>query len=166
MKLVIPQYRMHTQNFENVLNGIKEESARTRLEGKTNHLAWMVGNLVNTRYWMAAVVGIDRKDPNDAIFGNGKALDESLGYPSIEALKKEWHVISPLVFERLQTVTDEHLAKPFEVGMNIDFIEENNLNMLGMAIDRESYLLGQLALMRKALGYEGMKYDVNKDLKY
>lgn len=166
VKIVIPQFRMHSQTFENVLDGIKEEDARTRIEGKSNHLVWMVGNMVNTRYWMAAVVGLEKQDPNNALFGEGKALDESLPYPTLEALKKEWHVISPLVFERLQVVTDEELAKPFKLGMNIDFIEENNLNMLGMAIDRESYLLGQLGLMRKVLGYTGMKYDVKKELTY
>jgi len=50
--------------------------------------------------------------------------------------------------------------------MNIDFVEENKFNMTGMAIDRESYLLGQLALMRRALGYDSMKYDFNKAINY
>jgi hypothetical protein len=35
-----------------------------------------------------------------------------------------------------------------------------------MSIDRESYLFGQLGLMRKILGYQGVKYDVDESLDY
>ena len=43
---------------------------------------------------------------------------------------------------------------------------ENKLNMVGMGIDRESYLFGQLGLMRKVLGYEAVKYDTDDKLSY
>ncbi|RKD14283.1 hypothetical protein BCY91_07280 [Pelobium manganitolerans] len=51
-------------------------------------------------------------------------------------------------------------------GMNIPFVDENVLNMIGMCIGREDYLLGQMGLMRKLLGLKGMSYDINTDLDY
>ncbi|WP_449436470.1 hypothetical protein [Pedobacter steynii] len=88
LEVIIPGYRMHSQMFNNLLDGIKESDALTRIENKTNHFTWMVGNLVNCRYWMAGIVGIEEKDPNEALFKDGKALDENAEYPSLDVLKK------------------------------------------------------------------------------
>lgn len=46
------------------------------------------------------------------------------------------------------------------------FFEENVLNFAGMSIGREDYLCGQMGLMRKILGYQGMEYDVDEALTY
>jgi hypothetical protein len=166
MQVIIPQYRMHTQSFDNVLAGIKDKDASVRIEGRTNHILWMVGNLVNSRYWLADVVGLPNKDPHDALFTMGKALDTAAEYPTLDVLKKEWHTVSPLVYQKLLTVTDAQLSEAYAMGMETDFIKENKLNMIGMGIDRESYLLGQLGFIRRILGYEGMKYDINKAIQY
>jgi len=166
LQMAVPLYRMHTQMFNNVLAGIQEEDAKQRINGRTNHIIWMAGNTVNCRYWLAGVLGIDEKDPNEDLFADAKALNESYAYPSLESLKEEWHKISPVVFEKINSITDEELVKPYDFGMNVSFIEEHILNMIAMCVDREEYLLGQLALMRKALGYEAMKYDMNEALNY
>ena len=63
-------------------------------------------------------------------------------------------------------ITDEGLDADFPMGMNIDFFPETVLNFVGMCIGREDYLSGQMALMRKILGYEGMKYDFDKNINY
>lgn len=166
LQIAVPLYRMHTQTFDNVLEGIKEEDEKQRLNGRTNHIVWMAGNAVNCRYWLAGVLGLEAKDPNEDMFADAKALNESYDYPSLASLKEEWHKISPVVFKKINVLTEEELSKPYKFGMDVDFVEENILNMVAMCVDREQYLMGQLALMRKALGYEGMKYDMNNDLQY
>lgn len=166
LAIVIPGYRMHTQMFNNMLNGIKETDAQKRIDNKTNHVTWMVGNLVNCRYWLANILGITEKDPHEDLFKDAKALDMNAKYPSLEELKKEWHKISPVLFKKLLTVEDTELREAFPFGMDVPFIEENKLNVTGMCLDRESYLFGQLGLMRKILGYEGVKYDVDENIDY
>lgn len=166
LEIIIPAYRMHTQSFNNALDGISEGDALVRIENVTNHIVWMVGNLVNCRYWLANILGIENKDPNEAFFKDAKALDTSLKYPTLEDLKKQWHEISPLLYQKLVTVTDEELNEPFEFGMNVSFITENKLNMVGMCIGREDYLFGQIGLMRRLLGHKGMSYDVDDSIKY
>lgn len=166
LTIVIPAYRMHSQMFNNMLNGVQETDAQTRIENKTNHLTWMVGNLVNCRYWLAGILGIPDKDPNEDLFQDAKALDVNANYPSLDKLKEEWHKISPLVYQKLLSVEETELAQAHEFGMNISYVEENKLNMVGMCIDRESYLFGQLGLMRKMLNYGAVKYDVDDQLDY
>ncbi|WP_449436469.1 hypothetical protein [Pedobacter steynii] len=64
------------------------------------------------------------------------------------------------------SIEETELEQPYELGMNISYVQENKLNMLGMCIDRESYLFGQLGLMRKILGYNAVKYDTDDKLGY
>lgn len=166
MELVIPAYRMHSQSFMNVLDGISEEDALKRIENKTNHIVWMAGNFVNMRYGLGLVLGLQGEDPYNDLFFQGKALNESLKYPTLVELKENFHTISAKVFQKLHEVTDEELDEIFEIGMNIPFIKETKLNFVGMCIGREDYLCGQIGLMRRILDYPGMKYDVDENLKY
>lgn len=166
MEVIIPAYRMHTQSFVNVLDGISEEDALKRIENKTNHIVWMAGNFVNMRYGLGMVLGLQDQDPNNELFFQGKALNESYAYPTLADLKKNFHDISAKVYQKLFEVTDEELDEIFEIGMNIPFIKETKLNFVGMCIGREDYLSGQIGLMRRVLDYPGMKYDVDENLTY
>ncbi len=166
LDIIIPAFRGHSQNFLMVLDGISEEDALQRIEGRTNHIIWMVGNFLDMRYALGYILGLKEEFEFKDFFFQGKALDESFKYPSLQQLKEAFHKISPLVYQKLLEVSDEDLDKAFPMGMNIDFFPETVLNFVGMCIGREDYLCGQIGLMRRILGYKGMKYDFDKDLKY
>ena len=166
LDIIIPAFRGHSQNFLLVLEGISEEDAKKRIEGKTNHVVWMAGNFLDMRYALGNVLGLDEKNPQGELFFQGKALDENFVYPTLEELKESFHNISPLVYQKLLEISDEELDKAFPMGMNIDFFPENVLNFVGMCIGREDYLCGQIGLMRRILGYEGMKYHFDTNMKY
>lgn len=72
IELVIPAYRMHSQSFLNVLDGISEEDALKRVENKTNHIVWMAGNFINMRYGLGAVLGLPVQDPYNDLFSREK----------------------------------------------------------------------------------------------
>lgn len=164
--IIIPAFRGHSQSFLMVLKGISEEDALKRIEGRTNHIIWMVGNFLDMRYAMGNVLGLTEEFKYKDFFFQGKALDESLAYPSLQDLIVDFHRISPLVYQRLLQVTDEELNKAFPMGMNIDFFPEDVLNFVGMCIGREDYLCGQMGLMRRILGCDAMKYDFDLNMKY
>lgn len=166
LDIIIPAYRMHSQSFKNVLDGITEEAALKRIDNKTNHVVWMTGNLVNCRYWIGNLLGIEDKDPSEELFKEGRALDENLDYPTLEELRKNFAAISPKVYQKLLTATDEQLEEAISFGMNASFLSENVLNMIGMCIGREDYLFGQIGLMRKLLDLKGMSYDIDENIKY
>ena len=166
LDIIIPAFRGHSQTFLLVLDGISEEDALKRIEGRTNHIIWMVGNFLDMRYSLGKALGLQEEFEYKDFFFQGKASDESLDYPSLEQLKDSFHKISPVVYRKLLDVADEELEQSFPMGMDIDFFPENILNFIGMCIGREDYLSGQIGLMRRILGYEGMKYDFDNDLKY
>lgn len=166
LEIIIPAYRMHSQQFFNALGGVTEEMSKERNGGKTNHILWMVGNFVNCRYWIANLLGIEDQDPHENLFKEGKALDESLEYPSLEELTKNFESISPKLYQKLLSASDEDLNKPFSMGMEVSFMKEDVLNMIGMCIGREDYLLGQIGLMRKLVGLKGVSYEMNNAINY
>ena len=166
LDIVIPAYRWHSQNFLMALDGIAEEDALKRVDGRTNHIIWMAGNFVNTRYWLGLALGLKDQDPNNNLFYEAKALNESFAYPPLKALKENFHAISPLVYKKLLTIKNEELAKLFPIGMNVSFCPETILNFIGMCIGREDYLCGQMGLLRRILNYPGIKYDIDENLKY
>lgn len=166
LEVIVPAFRMHSQLFYNVLKGLEEADALKRVNNLTNHVVWMAGNLVNCRYMIADLLGLDDKDPYNELFSEGRSLDERLPYPTLEQLKNSFATVSANVYHELLSASDDLLAKPAPFGMNIPFVEENVLNMIGMCIGREDYLLGQMGLMRKLLGLKGMSYDINTDLDY
>lgn len=166
LDIVIPAFRMHTQTFINLLDGVSEEDALKRIEGQSNHLIWMVGNFVTMRHDLASVLGSEEKPPFHDLFFMGKALDESYTYPTLQTLKDSLKEISPKVFQLLLKVSDTELEEEFKVGMDIPFIAENKLNFIGMCIGREDYLLGQMGLMRRLLGLPGMKYNIDTSVDY
>lgn len=166
LEVIIPAYRMHTQSLLQVLEGISEEDALKRVDGRSNHLIWMLGNYVNMRYGMAQALGLPNVDPNQELFFMGKALDESKRYPTLKELLANFHAISSVVYARLLVATDQELEEIFPMDMGIPFIQEDKLNFIGMCIGREDYLCGQMALMRRILNYPSVKYDLIADLKY
>lgn len=128
---------------------------------------WRVtSSIAGIRYWLAGVLGLPDKDPHEDLFKDAKALDPGIRYPQLEELKAVWHKVSPPVYQALLLVEEAELSQPYAFGMDTPYVEENKLNMVGMSLDREGYLLGQLGLMRKALGYEGVRYDLDDELSY
>ena len=126
----------------------------------------MTGNLVNCRYWIAHVLGMEEADPYEELFKEARAIDENLPYPSLEELVSSFHNISPKVYRALLDANDEKLQEPVTFGMGAPFFEENVLNMIGMSIGRTDYLLGQIGLMRKLLGLKGMAYSIDENVGY
>lgn len=78
LEIVIPAFRGHSQSFLMVLKDISEEDALKRIEGRTNHIIWMVGNFLDMRYAMGNVLGLTDVFPYKDFFFQGKALEESL----------------------------------------------------------------------------------------
>lgn len=166
LNIVIPAFRWHSQSFLMLVEGISEEDALRRINGVTNHLIWMVGNFLNFRYLMGNVLGLKAEDPFNDLFFQGKTLDDSIKYPTLSELKASFYDISPRVYQHLLSATDDQLEQDFPMEMNISFLSENVLNAVGMCIGREDQLCGQMALMRRILGYPGVSYQVDESLSF
>jgi hypothetical protein len=150
------QFSLQEKLFTNVLSGIKNEDSHKRINQNTNHLAWLTGHIVSTRYMMLNVLGINSTEPFPDLFAQGKGVQADVTYPSLSELTKDWKTISEKLNERLNSISEEELEAnapfPTPLGSTIkDFIS--------FCSHHEAYTIGQLGLYRRFHGYEAMKYN-------
>ncbi|MEJ6980223.1 DinB family protein [Pedobacter sp. P351] len=155
MQSLIVLYDMHTSFFKSALDGISDNDAHNRLNTKANHIAWLTGSLVQQRFELAHTLGIDIKNPSDELFKDNKGIQDGIQYPSLSTFKKDWESISPISRDALVHVNAQKLDSNFEMmpGMNMTYYD-----LITFIIYREANCIGQIALWRRLLGYEAMKY--------
>ena len=155
MQSLIVLYDMHTTFFKNVLEGISEKDTHNRLNTKANHIAWLAGSLVEQRYGIAKDIGIDMEQTAHDLFKDNKGIQDNVTYPSLAQYKKDWDTISPVARKAFEEVTDEKLDGEIEMGG----MKMTLYDLITFTIYREANCIGQIALWRRLLGYEAMKYD-------
>ncbi len=151
---LIDLFDMHTPFFGSALDGISDEDATNRLNTKANHIAWLAGSLVQERYELANLLGLNLKSKAHELFKDHKGIQENATYPSLDSFKKDWNEISPILKTHLLKATDQELDKILEFpGMSFPLYE-----MISFQMYREANCIGQIALWRRLLNYEAMKY--------
>ncbi len=156
---LLEQYRYHDTLFKNVLTGIKPKHTHIRLNGLTNHLSWIAGNLATTRYNLRNSIGIELEQAFPEFFKGHKPIIPDVHYPSLEEIIADWDRITPVLEKRLKEITPEQLVAPSPLFIPKTIGQNNLLGAIIFLIDRESYAIGQIALIRKVFGYEAMKYE-------
>jgi hypothetical protein len=147
-------YDVHTSLFPNVIADITDKDAHSRLNTKANHVAWLTGSLVFQRAEIANLFGGTAKMEAHELFEGYKGIQDGVTYPSLQSFKTEWERISPVSREALVNVTDEKLDTIFEMdGMKMPYFD-----VVAFHVHREAYVIGQIGLWRRILGYEAMKY--------
>ncbi len=155
MSSLIVLYDMHTTFFSSALDGISDNDAHNRLNTKANHIAWLTGSLVQQRYEIATSLGADRKQAAHELFKDNKGIQDNVTYPSLTEFKKDWESITPVLREALVNVSDEKLDQSFEM---MPEMRMTYFDLITFIIYREANIIGQIALWRRLLGYEAMKY--------
>lgn len=148
-------YDMHTDFFKKGLSGISDKDSHNRLNTKANHAAWLAGSLTEQRYDMAREFGTKARQSADDLFKDFQGIKDDVTYPPLEEFIKDWESISPKLRELMMDITDEKLDSIFEMGpMKMTFFE-----LFSFMTYREASVIGQIALWRRLLGYEALKYD-------
>lgn len=156
VKPVIAQLKMNTNIFNGVLKGVDDNLACKQIAEHINHLTWIAGHLVNTRYFFASQLGVANEFEYKDTFTDfaapppfNRALSPLVDYPSIIALSTMWNEIAPLMIEAAAAVTEEKLAEPFFIQLPTG----NNMEALfSFFVIHEAYHIGQMSTIRRYLG--------------
>jgi hypothetical protein len=147
-------YDLHSQLFLNVIKDISDTDANNRLNTKANHPSWLAGSLVQERFETVQILGKDLKPTFNHLFNNHKGIQDNVVYPTLNEYKRDWELITPILKEVLLNVSDEKLEEVIEMPE----MKFSVYDMILMLIHREPYCIGQIALYRRLLGYDAMKY--------
>ena len=138
------------------LDGLTHEQLWNAPTERSNPMIWIAGHVAQTRAMVLRLLG----DPIDTgwgqLFDRGAAAasyDHADRYPSREEIVRVMRELIPRLSARLQALDDASLAKPATMQLPGAKTVADELAFFAL---HDSYHTGQLAYIRKALGYPGI----------
>lgn len=154
--LLADAFRMNTRLYRNCLDGVDDEAARRRPSVGTNSLAFVALHLVDSRHFVAGMIGAPAPHPFAALLQDARGIDNLLSIPRLTDIRDAWDAVSPVVEARLAALDDQELAAPSPQRFPLD--DATVAGALTFLAHHDSYHVGQMALLRKYLGFEPMRY--------
>jgi hypothetical protein len=149
-------YRLNTRLVLNCLDGLSDVDATRRLTPATNNIAFLAVHLTDVRYFLAKLLGRKLENPLAERFGEVKSIEEVTSFPSVEELRGLWTGISTQLMECLKKARPEMLKA--KAPHRFPVSDSSVLGAVAFLAQRESYHLGQIAFLRKAVGQPAMAY--------
>jgi hypothetical protein len=147
---------LQSRLFNNLAEAVNDTHGSVQLTETTNHMKWLAGHVVSTRFMLCNVLGSPAQEPFAELFEKGKGIDDTATYPAMGELTKDWDAISAQLIKAFEAMAEDVFegAAPIEVPVQ----DQTMRGMITFFMHHESYHLGQLGLLRKAHGYGAMGY--------
>jgi len=147
---------LDTRLLENCLDGVDDELARRRLTSNTNHIGFVVCHVVDSRYFLARMLGSDAECQFKQQLEGVRSVEDMREIPALADLRHAWAGVSAILSERFSEITEGELCEPYAHQFPVD---RTLLGGVAFLLQHEAFHLGQLAFLRKALGLGPMRYD-------
>ncbi len=151
-------YLINDNVFKVNIEDVASEDAFRRPEKGGNSIAWVVGHLLRSRQSLLQYLGTDWSigETADLAYSRGSTGDDDSGaFLSFERSLEHWVESQNLLMKALDDLTEDKLlgeAPPLGDFTRADTLERRILFLYF----HETYHLGQLGLMRRLLGKEGV----------
>ena len=143
-------FRINTDLFKKTIQGIPSARLLARPADDSNHLLWIAGHVVVHRARVLKLLGQEWSAPWEQLFVRGAKLAEDGLYPGIDEVGQVWDDVSGRLAITLVDASPEALAAPVSKGMTLDGKISGQISFLAL---HESYHVGQMAYLRKWLGF-------------
>lgn len=134
--------------------GVKPDDLWTRPTPHTNSMLWIYAHMAAVRARMLKVLGDDYDPGLGEAFGRGAQVQDASAYPSREKINEASREVNARLFAKLASVGDAELSRPAQ-GPRPPSAETVGEQLAFFAL-HDSYHVGQLAYVRKALGLPGV----------
>jgi uncharacterized damage-inducible protein DinB len=147
-------YRLNEYFFGQALDGLSEEELWRRPSENANPMLWIAGHMTDTRVMVLKALHEDFELPWGEQFKRFCKVGEPSGYPDVMQIRSVMADVSERISSLLAVVTDEELDQP-ATGVGVPNAR-TLMHEIAQLAWHDSYHLGQMAYLRKALGYEGL----------
>ena len=144
---------------------INDDLASRALEGLTheelwrpptehnNAMLWVAGHLVQTRALVLAQLGEPFDTGWGELFERGAQVGDADQYPGRDEIERVMKEVTSRLQLKLASLDDESLARPATIELpNVKTMADQ----LAFFALHDTYHIGQLAYIRKSLGYPGI----------
>jgi hypothetical protein len=135
------------------LDGLTNEELWRPLTISNNPLLWVAGHIVQTRAMVLQILGERAETGWGNLFDRGAKIGDPKEYPSGPEVARATGEISARLHSALAIVPDEQLSR--SASLQIPGLKTLADELAFFAL-HDSYHVGQLAYIRKGLGYPGL----------
>ena len=148
--------RLNTRLFRNCLDGVTGELAVRRPTPGTNNLALIAAHMTDARYTILRILGAPAPNPLAAQLAGARSLDDLASVPTLAETEAAWTAAAHALRDRLAVISPTELDA--NTTTRLPLPDPTVLGTVTFLVQHDSYHLGQLALLRKYLGLEAMRY--------
>jgi uncharacterized damage-inducible protein DinB len=149
-------FKLNTRLFLNCLDGMDDDRASWRPTATTNSAAFLALHLVQTRHSLAALIGLETRNPFEVLTKGAQGIADITDYPSLDDMRAEWKNVTGSVRARLAELAPADLSTSADQKFPGD--DPSVLGALAFLMQHDAYHVGQLALLRKQMGLPAMSY--------
>lgn len=149
-------FKLNSRLYLNCLADMDEDQARWRPTDATNSAAFVALHLLDSRYAIARLIGLERISPFAAMTEGKRSINEMEAMPSLAEMKEAWKAVTGEMRERMKELTTDDLNR--DTGTKAPIEDRTLLSVLAFYFQHDSFHLGQLALLRKQMGLQPMSY--------
>ena len=149
--------QLNNKLFLNTLNSIEYKDAIKQINEHTNSVLFIACHLIDARYYIINYLGGQKESPLRDILGYVSSIEDVIEYPPMEEVRRYWKTTFTLMHEKFESLTEEKLDEKSSIQFPIS--GDTVLDSITFLIEHESYHIGQMAFLRKYLGYGPMMYS-------
>lgn len=135
------------------LEGLSHEELWRPLTTSNNPLLWVAGHIVQTRAMVLQLLGEQAETGWGTLFDRGAKIGDPKDYPSGAEVARVMSEVSLRLHAALAALEDEQLNRP--ASLPIPGLKTLSDELAFFAL-HDAYHVGQLAYVRKGLGYPGL----------
>jgi uncharacterized damage-inducible protein DinB len=135
------------------LEGLTQEELWRAPTDRNNAMLWVAGHVVQTRATVLGQLG----EPVDTgwgdLFERGAKVHDAKRYPERDEIERVMRDVASRIQRKLASLEDEYLAGPATMELPNATTMADQLAFFAL---HDSYHVGQMAYIRKSLGYPGI----------
>jgi uncharacterized damage-inducible protein DinB len=135
------------------LEGLTQEELWQSPTSHNNPMLWVAGHVAQTRATVLQMLGEQIDTGWGNLFERGAKIEDRKQYPSGPEIERVLREVNPRLTAALSALTDEQLNRPASLPIPGLKTFADELSFFAL---HDSYHVGQLAYIRKSLGYPGL----------
>jgi uncharacterized damage-inducible protein DinB len=144
------QFRLNETLIRRALAGLDPETAARRPIENGNPLAFLAAHIVDARAYLIGILGGAASHEWSEVFAAASRFEDMDPVPAPQQLQTTLDVLSGRLHDRLESIDVESLDQPS--GQSFPTDDDSVLGAISFLAFHESYHVGQIAMLHRALG--------------
>jgi uncharacterized damage-inducible protein DinB len=149
--------RLNTRLFLNCLDEVDDAAGLRRISSATNSLTFVAVHVLDARAYLTKALGGDGMHPFTEMLSAVNSIEEVDELPTLDQIRTAWADVTARLLERVAVVSPSELEG--EAPAAFPIADPTLLGMVAFLVQHDSYHVGQMAFLRKALGFDAMSYS-------